>query len=165
MGMGRRYPRSPALCSTLQRQLYLCLRNHRLPLLCWDRYLGCCSCSMLPRCPCYWGLSYFIRLTLFLFQNPDETCAIDLETTEGTAWDMKVAPSWTTGADSTMDVTDDAEKLTAGSYTCTSLTDVSVRYEVSFHIISSHYGSLGCCWKRRHELIRSRALQLQPIQI
>ena len=100
-----------------------------------------------------------------LFQNPDETCAIDLETTEGTAWDMKVAPSWTTGADSTMDVTDDAEKLTAGSYTCTSLTDVSVRYEVSFHILSSHYGSLGCCWKRRHELIRSRALQLQPIQI
>merc|ERR1712037_1012900 len=43
---------------------------------------------------------------------------------------MKVAPSWTTDANSTMDVTDDANKVDAGTYTCTNLTDVSVRYEV-----------------------------------
>ena len=107
----------------------------------------------------------FFRLILLLFQNPDETCAIDLETTEGTAWDMVVAPSWTTGASSTMNVTDNAEKQVAGSYTCTNLTDVSVRYEVCFHIVLLSYDILGCCWKWRHELIWSRALQLQPIQI
>jgi len=63
-------------------------------------------------------------------ENANETCAIDLEVAEGTAWTMKVAPSWTTNENSTMDVTDDAQKVDAGTYTCTNLTDVSVRYEV-----------------------------------
>lgn len=44
---------------------------------------------------------------------------------------MKVAPSWTTNENSTMDVTDVVNKVDAGTYTCTNLTDVSVRYEVS----------------------------------
>ena len=80
------------------------------------------------------------------FKNENETCAIDLEVAEGTAWNMKVAPSWTTDANSTMDVTDDANKVDAGTYTCTNLTDVSVRYEVSYLFLLDVNEFEGC-WR------------------
>jgi len=75
--------------------------------------------------------------------------------TEGTAWTMKVAPSWTTNANSTMDVTDDAEKLDGGTYTCTNLTDVSVRYEVSYLFLPVVDRFIGCKWQWRLQFIRS----------
>ena len=143
------------MCATLQRQLHLCLWNHCLPLLCRNCHLGCSSCSMLPRCSCYRGSGEYILIIINRFKNPDETCAIDLETTEGDAWTMKVAPSWTTGKDDTMDVTDVANKIDGGEYTCTSLTDVSVRYEVNYFLHAIFTKLLGRWWQRWIQLIRT----------